>query len=78
MEKAGIPAVSIITEPFHDTGKEMARTWGVPEYGFLEMPHPIANLTDDELNARVDDLMDKVEILLKEGQPPQKRSNLPK
>ena len=68
MEKAGIPAVSIVTEPFRVTGEEMAKTWGIPEYRFLDMPHPIANLSEDELNARADDLVEEVVALLKEGQ----------
>ena len=71
LEKAGIPAVSIITEPFHVTGEEMARSWGVPDYRFLEMPHPIANLTEAELNARADTLVERVEWLLKVGQAPE-------
>jgi hypothetical protein len=71
LEKAGIPAVSIITEPFRVTGQEMAKSWGVPEYRFLEMPHPIANLSEEELNARADDLVERVEWLLKVGQSPE-------
>ena len=64
MEKAGIPAVSIVTEPFRVTGEEMARSWGVPDYRFLDMPHPIANLTDDELEKCVDNLLESVVWLL--------------
>ena len=71
LEKAGIPAVSIITDPFRVTGEEMAKSWGVPEYRFLEMPHPIANLTGEELNAKADDMTEKVEWLLKVGQSPE-------
>ncbi len=71
LEKAGIPAVSIITDPFRVTGEEMAKSWGVPEYRFLEMPHPIANLTEEELNAKADDMTEKVEWLLKVGQSPE-------
>ncbi len=71
LEKAGIPAVSIITEPFRETGQEMAKSWGVPDYRFVEMPHPIANLNEAELDARADDLVEKVEWLLKVGQSPE-------
>ena len=49
----------------------MAKSWGVPHYRFLEMPHPIANLTEDELNHRVDHILEAVLGLLKEGQPSQ-------
>ena len=64
MEKAGVPTVSIVTEPFRVTGEEMAKTWGVPEYQFLDMPHPIANLTDKALDDQVDKLLDSVVSLL--------------
>jgi hypothetical protein len=64
LEKAGIPAVSIVTEPFRVTGKEMAKTWGVPEYRFLDMPHPIANLTDEALDKQADELMESIVSLL--------------
>ena len=50
LEKAGIPAVSIVTDPFVETGREMATDWGVPEYRFLSIPHPIANLTEAEMD----------------------------
>ena len=69
LEKAGIPAVSIVTEPFIGTGKEMAADWGVPEYRVLAMPHPIANLTEDEMNARADEVLGQVVELLQKGQP---------
>jgi hypothetical protein len=68
LEKAGVPAVSIVTEPFRPTGEEMAKSWGAPEYRFLDMPHPIANLSEDELDQRADDLTGEVIRLIKEGQ----------
>ena len=64
LEKAGIPTVSIVTEPFRVTGEAMAKTWGVPEYCFLDMPHTIANLTDEALDAQADELMKSVVSLL--------------
>ena len=42
----------------------MAKTWGVPEYCFLDMPHPIANLTDEALDEQADELMKSVVSLL--------------
>ena len=42
----------------------MAKTWGVPEYRFLHMPHPIANLTDEALDAQAGELMKSVVSLL--------------
>ncbi len=54
---------------FITTGKAMARTWGVPEFRFLVMPHPIANLTDAELDERAEAITPEVVKLLLEGQP---------
>jgi hypothetical protein len=68
LEKAGIPAVSIVTDAFVPTGEAMASSWGVPAYRFLSMLHPIANLSDEELNERVSDVLDDVVKLLKNGQ----------
>ena len=68
LEKAGIPAVSIVTDQFVETGKEMAVSHGVPEYEFLVTPHPIANLTEAELDAAADQLTGEVvEFLLGNG-----------
>ena len=66
-EKAGTPAVPIITDAFETTAREMAGLWGVPDYGFVQMPHPLASLTDAQLDARAEDLVDKVARLLMSG-----------
>jgi hypothetical protein len=68
LEKAGIPSVSIITNPFRNTGAEMAKNWGVPEYRFLDIPHPIANLTEAELYDRSKNVIKDVIELIKKGQ----------
>ena len=64
-ERAGVPAVAIVTEPFRPTGEAMASSWGMPGYRFLDMPHPIANLGDKELHARADRLVEQVLALLR-------------
>ena len=46
----------------------MARTWGLEGFRFLEMPHPIANLTDAELDKRAAAITPEVVKLLLEGQ----------
>ena len=64
-EKRGIPAASIITDVFHATGRGMAEAWGVPDYKYLVMPHPIANLTEVQLDQRARDIVPQiVDILL--------------
>ena len=67
-EQHGVPSASIITDLFRATGKAMARTWGVPDFSFLEMPHPIANLSDAELDQRAAAITPQVVKLLLEGQ----------
>ena len=67
-EQHGVPSASIITDLFRATGRAMARTWGVPDFRFLEMPHPIANLTDAELDQRAATIVPQVVKLLLEGQ----------
>ncbi len=49
LELAGVPTASIVTSPFVDTGRAMAKAWGVEKYRFLTTNHPIANLTDEKL-----------------------------
>lgn len=68
-EKHGIPAASIITDVFEATGRAMAQAWGLPNYKFLSMPHPIANLTEDELDQRAREMVPQIVQLLLEGQP---------
>ena len=67
-EQHGVPSASIITDIFKATGAAMARTWGVPDFKFLMMPHPIANLTDAELDRRAAEITPQVVKLLLEGQ----------
>jgi hypothetical protein len=56
MEEQGVPAIAVVTTPFRTTGEAMAASWGKPGYAFLDTPHPIANLTDAELDQRADEL----------------------
>ncbi len=67
-EKAGIPAAAIVTDVFEGTGRAMAQAWGVPEYKFLALPHPIANLTDAQLDQRARAIAPEVVKLLLQGQ----------
>ncbi len=64
-ERAGAPAVAVVTEPFRATGEAMATSWGMPGYRFLDVPHPIANLGAKDLDARADRLVEQVLALLR-------------
>jgi len=67
-----MPSASIVTHVFTVTGKAMARAWGLPDFRFLVMPHPIANLNEAELDSRAAAIVPDVVKLLLEGQEPQK------
>jgi hypothetical protein len=67
-EKVGIPAASIVTDVFEATGHAMAQSWGVPEYRFLALPHPIANLTEAQLDQRAREITPDIVKLLLQGQ----------
>lgn len=69
LEKAGIPAVPIITDAFDSTAREMAELWGVPAFRFVMMPHPLASLTPEGVEACAEQLVERVLRLLQEGQP---------
>jgi hypothetical protein len=64
MEREGVPGIAIVTDVFRETGAAMATSWGVPGYRFLETPHPIANLTEKELDDRAAALVEPVLALL--------------
>lgn len=69
LEKAGIPAVPIITDAFQAAAREMAELWGVPDFRFVMMPHPLAYLSPQEIEQGADDLLRTVLGLLQQGQP---------
>jgi hypothetical protein len=68
LEKHGIPSASIITDVFQATGRAMAEQWGVPHYRYLAMPHPIANLSEAELDQRAREITPDIVKLLLQGQ----------
>ena len=69
LEQQGVPAVAVITEPFRETGRAMAESWGLPAFRFLETPHPIASIDAKELEARADRLVEPVVALLTGSMP---------
>jgi hypothetical protein len=46
----------------------MARSRGVPDLKFLVMPHPIANLTPEQMDQRAAEIAPQVVELLLQGQ----------
>ncbi len=68
LEKVGVPSASGVTDVFEATGRAMAEQWGLPYYRFLAMPHPIANLTEAELDQRAREIAPEIVKLLLQGQ----------
>jgi hypothetical protein len=68
LEKAGVPSAAIVTDVFEVTGRAMAEQWGLPYYRFLVMPHPVANLTEAELDQRAHEITPEVVKLILQGQ----------
>jgi hypothetical protein len=64
-----MPAVPVITDAFDATAKEMAELWGVPDFRFVMIPHPLATLTPADIERRAEELVGKVLGLLQQGQP---------
>ncbi|MXW98147.1 MAG: hypothetical protein F4Y05_07780 [Acidimicrobiaceae bacterium] len=63
-EELGLPAVAIVTEPFTATGKVMAELQGFTDYPFATVPHPVASLSDEQVEAVADGVTATVERLL--------------
>jgi hypothetical protein len=48
-EKRGIPATALLTSVFTNAAIHQFRTRGLDGHPFVELPHPISNLTPDEM-----------------------------
>jgi hypothetical protein len=65
LEMKNIPSASIITHLFVNTGRAMAKQWRNPDYRYLVMEHPIANLPEELLQQRAELIAPQVvEMLL--------------
>ena len=53
LERAGVPAVSICTDAFVVPARAMAGVYGMPDFEFVTIPHPIANLDPGAIDANV-------------------------
>lgn len=68
LEKAGVPTAVICTEPFIASARAMAKIQGIPDYPYILLPHPLGNLTPDNLrNQAVRAAPEVLSILLGKG-----------
>ena len=63
-EKRGVPSAAIVTDAFIETAKAMARSWSVPDHPFVTVPHPIANLTEQQLDLMARNVVPEVVRIL--------------
>lgn len=52
LEKQGIPAIAIATEPFKPGLDSLSKMRGMPKYKYAIVPHPIGPLPPDQLRER--------------------------
>ena len=50
-EKRGIPATMFLTQAFRNAAVYQFRGKGMDGHPYIELPHPVSNLTPDEMRA---------------------------
>jgi len=60
LEREGVPAASICTEPFSVTAEAMAQIQGFPGYRFVRTRHPVASLDAAGLDERAAEITPEV------------------
>ncbi len=63
-ERAGVPAVGVMTDAFVDGAELMAQACGASEYLFAVIDHPISSATDDQLRRQAGRIVRQAEALL--------------
>lgn len=63
-EKAGVPAVPIITTPFESTAQYLSEMQGLPKFPYVAVPHPITSLRIDEVRERARLAAPQIEAIL--------------
>jgi hypothetical protein len=70
-EKLGVQTATLVTDAFRASGDAMARRMGMPNYHYIMLPHPVANLTPQECKDRACDVLDEVLAVLGLENPPE-------
>ena len=50
-EKRGIPATMFLTQVFRNAAVYQFRSHGMDGHPYVELPHPVSNLTTDQMRA---------------------------
>tara|TARA_A100001037_G_scaffold299312_1_gene324615 strand:+ start:16260 stop:16478 length:219 start_codon:yes stop_codon:yes gene_type:complete len=59
-EKRGIPATTIITEAFKPAAEFQFRGKGMPGHEFIQLPHPVSNLSKNEMQKVTYNYVDRI------------------
>ena len=65
-EKRGIPAVVIITQAFRNATVFQFKSKGMEGHAYIEMPHPVSNLSPEEMRTLTLQFVDPLARQLKE------------
>ena len=65
-EKRGIPAAVIITQAFRNAAAFQFRSKGMEGHATVELPHPVSNLSHDEMRALSLQIVSEIARQLKE------------
>ena len=65
-EQAGIPAAAIITDRFQQTARAVANAYGMHDYPFAVIAHPISSDTATSLRAKAEEAVQQCVALLTE------------
>jgi len=63
-ERLGIPSAVVITEPFIPAAQAITELDGLPDYGYVAIPHPVTSLSVEQLAERSRDIAVQVEAIL--------------
>jgi len=63
-EKAGTPAVGVMTTKFVSAAELMSRVLGLPDYQFAIIDHPVSSASDSELESRALAVITAIEIIV--------------
>jgi hypothetical protein len=48
-ERAGVPAIGVMTTRFESAARLMSRVLGMPDYRFVTIEHPVSSASDERL-----------------------------
>jgi len=66
-ERAGVPAIGVMTTRFVSAAEMMRRVLGMPDYKFVVIDHPISSASEAELSVYARATLEQARALLLGG-----------